>query len=113
MQTSLELPTNKVNGMDMRSLRMENKDLRVRGYAVEPVPFLNGNSPDFDLPRNTCIQDIDRLSKNECIRYMNGYGRLIGAHETIALKRKFAMLSAWCWISTKSILFPDSQALRY
>ncbi|EPY51068.1 cell surface glycoprotein [Schizosaccharomyces cryophilus OY26] len=90
MQTSVDTLTGKVNRIDIRSVRMENKELRRAGYPIMEVPFLEGNNPDSELPRITCTQDIDRLSKDECIRYLNGYGISFNANETIALKKKLA-----------------------
>lgn len=90
MQENMINFTNKVNTLDMRSVRAENRDLRKGAYVISPVPFINGNNPDPDLPPITSVQDVDRLSRSQCSRYLQGYGVTFHVNETTGMKKKLA-----------------------
>lgn len=56
------------------------------------VPFLNGTDPvtNEELPRILNIGNVDALSRDQCIRYLQGYGMPFSNNETIELKEEVA-----------------------
>ncbi|WBW72040.1 cell surface glycoprotein [Schizosaccharomyces osmophilus] len=78
----------KLNKQEYRYYRLHNIQMRSLGKSIDIVPYLNGQLPDIDLPRIYSIEDIERLTKDQCTRYLNGYGIRFGPNETIKLKER-------------------------
>lgn len=52
----------------------ENYRRRISGQTQMPIPFLVGEGPEnTDLPLIGTVEDIERLSKPQVRRYLNGY----------------------------------------
>ena len=77
-----------LNRVNFRIARIENKELRASGFSSGKLPFLNGQEPDEDLPPILNIEDIENLTREECVRYLRGYGVSFTNNETISLKKK-------------------------
>lgn len=89
-----ELKTDIV-AVDSRVVILENKQSclsnslrRARGYNADNVPFLNKNENQEELPPILSVQDIDRLTKQQCQKYLRGYNILFHLNETTRLKEK-------------------------
>ncbi|CAR65720.1 DEHA2D19096p [Debaryomyces hansenii CBS767] len=77
-----------LNRVNFRIARIENKESRASGFSSGKLPFLNGQEPDEDLPPILNIEDIENLTREECVRYLRGYGVSFTNNETISLKKK-------------------------
>lgn len=66
-----------------------NCKLIEHGLSIYEINFIYGEKPK-DLPSIKKIEDIDNLSKEECITYLRGYGISFKDEETIGIKRKLA-----------------------
>ncbi|EPY53242.1 hypothetical protein SPOG_05700 [Schizosaccharomyces cryophilus OY26] len=85
---SLHSINQKLNRQEYRYHRMNNIQMRSLGKSIDVVPYLNGQEPDFDLPQIHSIEDIENLTKDQCTRYLDGYGIRYGPNETIKLKER-------------------------
>lgn len=50
--------------------------------------YLGCARTDDDLPTILNIEDIENLTREQCIRYLRGYGVSFTNNETISLKKK-------------------------
>lgn len=74
--------------LEYSHLRLFNSFRRMNGYEAVSVPFLNREENQEELPLILSVQDIDRLTKEECQRFLRGYGIQFHPNETIKLKEK-------------------------
>ncbi|CCD31386.1 mug2/mug135/meu2 family [Schizosaccharomyces pombe] len=59
--------------LTMLTRRLENMTQEY-GQPDLPVPFLNGDEPGkLKLPLSERHEDVDYLTKEQCIQYFNGY----------------------------------------
>lgn len=86
---------NKFALVDSRFVKLEYNHLclfnsfrRMNGYEAVSVPFLNREENQEELPLILSVQDIDRLTKEECQRFLTGYYIQFHPNETIKLKEK-------------------------
>lgn len=77
-----------LNRVNFRIARIENKELRASGFSSGKLAFLNGQEPDEDLPPILNIEDIENLTREQCVRYLRGYSVSFTNNETISLKKK-------------------------
>ncbi|KAL2313912.1 Meiotic expression up-regulated protein [Schizosaccharomyces pombe] len=73
---------------DMDLKRSQNMRRRATGYPAIAVPFLNGSLPQADLPPLRTIEDIDSLTREQCLTFIQGYGIPIDSSDTVYLKEK-------------------------
>ncbi|EPY52307.1 hypothetical protein SPOG_01635 [Schizosaccharomyces cryophilus OY26] len=88
METRFNGMETRFNGMDMRNRKTENIQLRSMGFPINIVPFLNGTQPDDDLPEIRSVEDIDGLTRDQCARYLDGYGIRFNFDESIKMKER-------------------------
>ncbi|EPX71658.1 meiotic expression up-regulated protein [Schizosaccharomyces octosporus yFS286] len=88
IEESLRSINQKLSKQEYRYYRLHNIQLRSLGKSIDVVPFVNGQEPDFDLPQIHSIEDIENLTKDQCTRYLDGYGIQYGPNETIKLKER-------------------------
>nr|NP_588570.2 uncharacterized protein SPCC569.03 [Schizosaccharomyces pombe]Q9Y7S2.2 RecName: Full=UPF0612 protein C569.003 [Schizosaccharomyces pombe 972h-]CAB42064.2 cell surface glycoprotein (predicted), DUF1773 family protein 4 [Schizosaccharomyces pombe] len=74
----------------MLTRKYENMVRSDMHYSAVPVPFLNGDEPrDYELPPLASFEDIDNLTKEQCIQYLHGYGvNKFSPLETVKLKER-------------------------
>lgn len=65
---------------------LDNVTRRNNGYTVAPVPFMNLENTQDDLPPIETVQDIDNLSKEDCQKYLDGYNTPYHPNERTMLK---------------------------
>lgn len=70
---------------------LSNSLRRTRGYNADSVPFLNKEENQEELPPILSVQDIDRLTKQQCQKYLRGYNTLFHSNETTRLKESCGM----------------------
>ncbi|EPY53037.1 hypothetical protein SPOG_05683 [Schizosaccharomyces cryophilus OY26] len=58
------------------------------GDPINIVPFLSGTQPDDDLPEIRSVKDIDGLTRDQCARYLDGYGIRFNFNESIQMKER-------------------------
>jgi len=87
--TSLETDMdNKLAILEHNHLYVFNFVRRRVGYDAVSVPFLNREENQEELPSILCVQDIDRLTKEQCQKYLRGYNVQFHSNETIKLKER-------------------------
>nr|pir hypothetical protein SPBC337.02c - fission yeast (Schizosaccharomyces pombe) [Schizosaccharomyces pombe] len=110
MEQRLDSMDQKMETIDARSCRsimltrkLENATRSDQGYLASPVPFLNGNEPvSSGLPPIERVEDIDELSKEQCVQYLKGYGITFSPAETIKLKKRLRdTVGLWSKASTE------------
>ncbi|KRZ98478.1 uncharacterized protein AC631_05765 [Debaryomyces fabryi] len=81
--------------IDSRFVTLEHSHLcvfnvvrRSVGYDAVSVPFLNREENQEELPPVLSVQDIDRLTKEQCQKYLRGYNVQFHPNETIKLKER-------------------------
>ena len=67
---------------------LDNVTRRNNGYTVAPVPFINLENTQGELPPIETVQDIDDLSKEDCQKYLDGYNTPYRPNERMLLKVK-------------------------
>ena len=67
---------------------LDNVTRRNNGYTVAPVPFINLEITQDDLPPIETVQDIDNLNKEDCQKYLDGYNTPYRPNERTLLKIK-------------------------
>ncbi|WBW75593.1 DUF1773 family protein [Schizosaccharomyces osmophilus] len=78
----------KFDRLEMNFSRSQNIQRRSMGCSANIIPFLHGDQPDDDLPGITSVEDIDRLTRDQCTRYLDGYEIPYNYNETIRLKER-------------------------
>lgn len=77
-----------MNRINFRIARLENKELRAPVFLVGSFHFGMGKNRTRILPTILNIEDIENLTREQCIRYLRGYGVSFTNNETISLKKK-------------------------
>ncbi|EPY53068.1 hypothetical protein SPOG_03615 [Schizosaccharomyces cryophilus OY26] len=88
MEARFDRMETRFNGMDVRNRKTENIQLRSMGFPINIVPFLSGTQPDDDLPEIRSVEDIDGLTRDQCARYLDGYGIRFNFNESIKMKER-------------------------
>ncbi|CUM55290.1 uncharacterized protein AC631_05908 [Debaryomyces fabryi] len=87
--TSLKADTdNKFAILEHKHLYVFNFMRRLVGYDAVSVPFLNREENQEELPPVLSVQDIDRLTKEQCQKYLRGYNVQFHPNETTKLKER-------------------------
>lgn len=74
--------------MEYRYSCLYNCIRRSCGYSAVSVPFLNRDEDLEELPSILSVEEIDRLSKQECQIYLRSYNVLFHPNETVKLKER-------------------------
>lgn len=74
-------------------MKSENKKKRSFNQPVEPLLFLDGSNPLHNLPAIRSVDDIQRMSKQNVLNYLNDYAIHCANTET-AVDLKYKLRAA-------------------
>ena len=88
LESRLGTLESRLDTLEYGHLRLFNYLRRTDSYDAVSIPFLNTEENQEELPPILSVHDIDRLNKEQCQKYLNGYRVMFHPNETVKLKER-------------------------
>lgn len=88
IETRLDMLEYRFDELDYIYLCLFNYQRRMSAYEAISVPFLDREVNQEELPPILSVENIDRLTKEECQSYLKGYKVQFHPNETVKLKER-------------------------
>jgi hypothetical protein len=88
LNTKLAVLEASIDTLDYRYLCLFNYQRRMGAHEAISVPFLDREINQEELPPILSVENIDRLTKEQCQNYLMGYKVQFHPNETVKLKER-------------------------
>lgn len=88
LDTKFSVLEARIGMLDYRYLCLFNYQKRMGAHEAISVPFLDREINQEELPPILSVENIDRLTKEQCQKYLRGYKVQFHPNETVKLKER-------------------------